>query len=329
MPRHGLALARRGKPAIPDRAALYRFLQRQGHAFTEGQREELRACQARLCVSPKQAQPELQDRYERFLALLEKRADFFISLRKVSLKALFEVHAAKPDKELRFGKNFMLRCYPQLSQEQKDELAEWEAMLCEPGEGERLAFRPALQRQLEKFTAVLENRAEYLQSLQKPSLKALFEAHAVKNDQELKFGQNFMLRCYPQLSQEQMDELAEWEAMLCDAGEGERLAFRPALQRQLAKFIAVLENRAEYLQSLQKPSLKALFEAHAVKNDKELKFGQNFMLRCYPQLSQEQMDELAEWEDMLCDAGEGERLAFWPALQRQLEEVYRSARKSS
>ena len=236
----------------------------------------------------------------------------------MSLKALFEVHAAKTDKELRFGKNFMLRCYPQLSQEQKDELAEWEAMLCEPGEGERLAFRPALQRQLEKFIAVLENRAEYLQSLQKPSLKALFEAHAVKNDQELKFGQNFMLRCYPQLSQEQMDELAEWEAMLCDAGKGERLAFWPALQRQLAKFIAVLENRAEYLQSLQKPSLKALFEAHAVKNDKEPKFGQNFMLRSYPQLSQEQMDELAEWEAMLCDAGEGERLAFRPALQRQL-----------
>ena len=111
--------ARRGKPAIPDRAALYRFLQRQGHAFTEGQREELWAWEARLCVSPKQAQPELQDQYERFLALLEKRADCFISLRKVSLKALFEVHAAKTDKELRFGKNFMLRCYPQLSQEQK------------------------------------------------------------------------------------------------------------------------------------------------------------------------------------------------------------------
>ena len=70
--------ARRGKPAIPDRAALHRFLQRQGHAFREGQREELRAWEARLCVSPKQAQPELQDQYERFLALLEKRADFFL-----------------------------------------------------------------------------------------------------------------------------------------------------------------------------------------------------------------------------------------------------------
>ena len=192
-------------------------------------------------------------------------------------------------------------------------------MLCDAGEGERLAFRPALQRQLEKFIALLENRAEYLQSLQKPSLKALFEAQAVKNDQELKFGQNFMLRCYPQLLQEQKDELAEWEAMLCEPGEGERLAFRPALQRQLEKFIALLEDRAEYFQSLQKPSLKSLFEAHAVKNDQGLKFGQNFMRRCYPKLSQGQKDELAEWEAMLCEPGEGERLAFRPALQRQVD----------
>ena len=59
-----------------------------------------------------------------FSRCLRNEQIFFISLRKVSLKALFEVHAAKTDKELRFGKDFMLRCYPQLSQEQKDELAE-------------------------------------------------------------------------------------------------------------------------------------------------------------------------------------------------------------
>ena len=309
--------ARRGKPAIPERAALHRFVQRHGHTFTDGQQAELRAWEARLCVSPEHAADAAQ--FAEFTALLERRADFFQSLRKPSLEACFEVHAVKKDRDLKFGQNFMRRSIPKLSQEQKDELAEWEAMLCDAGEGERLAFRPALQRQLEKFIALLENRAEYLQSLQKPSLKALFEAHTVKNDKELKFGQNFMCRCYPKLSQEQKDELAEWEAMLCDAGEGERLAFRPALQRQLEKFIALLENRAEYLQSLQKPSLKALCEAHTVKNDKELKFGQNFMCRCYPKLSQEQKDELAEWEAMLCDAGEGERLAFRPALQRQLE----------
>ena len=48
----------------------------------------------------------------------------------------------------------MSRCYPKLSQGQKNELAEWEAMLCEPGEGERLAFRLALQRQLDRFVAL-------------------------------------------------------------------------------------------------------------------------------------------------------------------------------
>ena len=178
--------------------------------------------------------------------------------RSLPLEALFEAHAVKNDKELKFGQNFMLRCYPQLSQEQMDELAEWEAMLCEPGEGERLAFRPALQRQLEKFIALLLDRAEYFQSLQKPSRKSLFEAHAVKNEQGLKFGQNFMRRCYPKLSQGQKDELAEWEAMLCEPGESERLALRPALQRQVDRFVALLASRrAEFLQE-KESSLGAL-----------------------------------------------------------------------
>ena len=60
---------RRGKPATPEGSA-------------------------RLCASP----PELQDEYERFLALLEKRAAFVLSLRKMSLKALFKVHTVGEDR---------------------------------------------------------------------------------------------------------------------------------------------------------------------------------------------------------------------------------------
>ena len=219
--------------------------------------------------------------------MLENRAEYLQSLQKPSLKALFEAHAVKNDKELKFGQNFMLRCYPQLLQEQKDELAEWEAMLCEPGEGERLAFRPAPQRQLEKFIALLEDRAEYFQSLQKPSFKSLFEVHAVKNDQGLKFGQNFMRRCYPKLSQGQKDELAEWEAMLCEPGEGERLAFRPALQRQVDRFVALLASRrAEFLQE-KESSLGALFRAARRGRDKDWRFGHEFVSRVLPKLSAE------------------------------------------
>lgn len=66
------------------------------------------------------------------------------------------MHAAKEDKELRFAKNFMTRCYPKHSPAQRDLLAEWEVILCEPAHAERLASQPALQSQLEKFALVLK-----------------------------------------------------------------------------------------------------------------------------------------------------------------------------
>ena len=110
----------------------------------------------------------------------------------------------------------MSRCFPQLSQQQQDVLAEWEIMLCEPAADQRLAVQPALQRQLDKLLELLERRFDEFAALRWPSLKAIFEVNASNSDKELKFGRNFMSRCYPQLSQQQKDVLAEWEAMLCE-----------------------------------------------------------------------------------------------------------------
>ena len=65
--------------------------------------------------------------------------------------------------------------------------------------------------------------------VQKPCLRALFEEQAVKSDKDLKFGQNFMRRCFPKLSQAQKDELLEWEAKLCcRCDEAVRLFSEPA-----------------------------------------------------------------------------------------------------
>ena len=79
--------------------------------------------------------------------------------------ASFDVHAAGSDKEMTFGKNFMNRCFPKLLQQQKDVLLEWEAMLCEPADAERLAAQPAIQRQLDRLVAVLERRFEEFAAL--------------------------------------------------------------------------------------------------------------------------------------------------------------------
>ena len=77
-----------------------------------------------------------------------------------------------------FGKNFMNGCFPKLSQQQKDVLLEWEAMLCEPADAERLAAQPALQRQLDRLVAVLERRFKEYAALRKPSVKAIFDVQA-------------------------------------------------------------------------------------------------------------------------------------------------------
>ena len=165
----GAVEARPGRAAVPERAAWYRYLQRQGHVLTDAEQEELRAREAVLCAPAGAerlaAQPALQQQLDRFLALLERRFEEFAALRKPSLKAILDVHAAGSDAEIKFGKHFMSRCFPKLSQEQKDVLLEWEAMLCEPADAERLAAQPALQRQLDRLVAVLERRFEEFAAL--------------------------------------------------------------------------------------------------------------------------------------------------------------------
>ena len=231
--------------------------------------------------------------------MLERRCEELAALRKQSLKAVFDVNAAAKDPDLTFGKNFMSRYFSQLSKQQKDVLAEWETMLCEPADDQ--AVQPALQRQLNKLLELLERRFDVFAALRKPSFKAIFEAHAAKIDKEIKFGQNFTSRCFPQLSQQQQGVLAEWEAMLCEPAADQRLAVQPALQRQLDKLLELLERRFDEFAALRKPSFKAIFEAHAAKIDNEIKFGKNFMSRYFSQLSKQQQDVLAEWEIMLCE----------------------------
>ena len=325
--------ARQGRVAVPERAAWYRYLRQQEHLLSAAQVEQLRARENVLCQRADAerlvVQPARQQQLDKLLELLERRFDEFAALRKPSLKAVFDAHAAKSDKEMKFGKNFMSRCFPQLSQQQQDVLAEWEAMLCEPAADQRLAVQPALQRQLDKLLELLERRFDEFAALRKPSLKAVFDAHAAKSDKHMKFGQNFMSRCFPQLSQQQQDVLAEWEAMVCEPADDQFLAVQPALQRQLDKFLDLLERRFDEFAALRKPSLKAVFDAHAAKSDKEMKLGKNFMSRCFPQLSQQQQDVLAEWETMLCEPAADQRLAVQPALKRHVErylEILRSRR---
>ena len=229
---------------------------------------------------------------------LERRFEEFAALRKPCLKAIFDVHAAGGDAQMTFGKNFMKRCFPKLSQQQKN----------------------VLPRQLDRLVAVLERRFEEF-AARKPCLKAIFDVHAAGGDTQMTFGKNFMNRRFPKLSQQQKDVLLGWEAMLCEPADAERLAAQPVLQRQLDRLVAVLERRFEEFAALRKPCLTAIFDVHAAGGDTQMTFGKNFMNRCFPKLSQQQKDVLLEWEAMLCEPADAEPLAAQPVLQRQLDRL--------
>ena len=102
-----------------ERSRQYRYFKPSRHSFTPEQWAELRAWEARLCVT---VGPFLLQQFANFISMLEDRAEHLqASHKKTSLSALFDVRAAKTDKVLRFGQNFMKRCFPKLSQAQKDE----------------------------------------------------------------------------------------------------------------------------------------------------------------------------------------------------------------
>ena len=98
-------------------------------------------------------------------------------------------------------------------------------MLCEPGESERLALRPALQRQVDRFVALLASRrAEFLQE-KESSLGALFRAARRGRDKDWRFGREFVSCVLPKLSAEMAAQVQQAAAScLCPTERAARKA---------------------------------------------------------------------------------------------------------
>lgn len=108
----GTGLPKKGLPGVPERARFHRMLTRQGHSFSAEQRAQVEEWQTLLCQHLASLLA-LQRQFDKFL--LVKHTDELANLQKPSLKAPFHAHAAKEDKELRIGKDFMTLGYPKLS----------------------------------------------------------------------------------------------------------------------------------------------------------------------------------------------------------------------
>ena len=90
--------ARAGRSSVPERAAFSRLLKRRGHALSCQQQKQLKAWEMRLCLSVSQQQ------FDKLVALLERKFKDLLSLQKNRLREMFNVHAAKHDPDIQFGK---------------------------------------------------------------------------------------------------------------------------------------------------------------------------------------------------------------------------------
>ena len=184
-----------------------------------------------------------------------------------------------------------------LSEEQRQQIADWEARIC--------SSKPAVDKEYSRLLQILESRTSDLRKLGKTSLEDCFKTNQSNQDKELKFGRNFFRRKAASLTEEQKQELRKWEADICGDGE----ALRPAVDKEFNRLLQILESRKSDLRKLGKTSLEDCFMSNQSNQDKELQFGRNFFRRKAASLTEEQKQELRKWEADVCGDGEALRPA--------------------
>ena len=281
------------------------FFRRKASSFSEEQKQELAKWEAEICGDGVAWRPAVDKEYSRLLEILESRKSDLQNLGKTSLEDCFMTNNSNKDKDLTFGRNFFRRKASSLSQEQKQELAKWEAEIC----GDGVAWRPAVDKEYTRLLEILESRKSDLQNLGKTSLEDCFITNQSNQDKDLKFGRNFFRRKASSLSQEQKQELAKWEGEIC----GDGVAWRPAVDKEYTRLLEILESRKSDLQNLGKTSLEDCFMTNNSNKDKDLTFGRNFFRRKASSLSEQQKRELAKWQEEIC----GDGMALRPAVDKE------------
>ena len=268
------------------------FFRRKASSLSDEQKEELGKWEKEICGDGVALRPADDKEFYRLLEILERRKKDLQNLGKTSLEACFMTNESNQDKDLKFGQNYFSRKALSLSDEQKEELGKWEKEIC----GDGVALRPADDKEFNRLLEILERRKKDLQNLGKTSLEACFMTNKSNQDKDLTFGRNFFRRKASSLSDEQKEELGKWEKEIC----GDGVALLPADDKEFYRLLEILERRKKDLQNLGKTSLEACFMTNQSNQDKDLKFGRNYLSRKALSLSDEQRQILTPFEVEIC-----------------------------
>ena len=253
----------KGHTENPERMKFYKILIKilnNTEDLSQEQRQQIADWEARICSSQ-----ESETSFAQFTNILQRRKSDLQNLGKTSLQACFMTNKSNQDKDLKFGQNFFRRKASSFSEEQKQELAKWEAEIC----GDGVAWRPAVDKEYTRLLEILESRKSDLQNLGKTSLEDCFSTNQSNQDKDLKFGQNFFRRKAASLSEEQKQILTPFEVEICNTVNFD----------DFNRFVSILQDRAEELAELRFSDFTALLSRRTLKENPEVKFCATFWRR--------------------------------------------------
>ena len=252
------------------------------------------------------------------VAFLSSYSSELVQLDKHTLEALLKSNRASHVKEWKAAQNFWYRKLSTLLPEHREELDDWEFILCNMSKLQPAAFLPRLRRCFNRVDSFIAERAEAIHKLACQNLETALQRKHMLQFPMSTFTRIFLERYKDKLETEQMEALSMWTENLCVMRASDREA---VTARRAARLISVQEVFAHFaaeIVGLQKQTLRDVVMSNEANKYPQWKQAQHFFVRDYVFLNVEEKDLLEDWELVLCDKSALESVALLPGLQRSV-----------
>ena len=255
------------------------------------------------------------------VAFLAAYSEELVQLNKRTLEALVKSNRAKQVKGWNAAKNFWYRKFSTLLPQHREELEDWEFVLCNTSMMEPVAVLPRLQRCFHRVDSFITERGEAIKKLACKNLETAFGRKHMVQFPMSTFSRIFLERYKDKLETEQVEALSMWEENLCAVSTVEREA---VIARRAAALISVQEFFVQFaakIVELQKPTLRDVVTTDQTNKSGAWMNARNFFRRDYVFLILEEKNLLEDWEFVLCNMSTLEPVAVLPRLKRCFQRV--------
>ena len=124
----------------------------------------------------------MEEDVSKTIAFLAKFSEELVGMQKQTLEALLKSSRAKQVKEWNAAKNFWYRKSQRLEDEQRQNLEDWEFVLCDMSSLLPVALLPRLQRCLDRCEVFVNQNSETIKHLHGKTLQAVLRGKHLKDN---------------------------------------------------------------------------------------------------------------------------------------------------